>query len=684
MADQYNQDMTDTELYEGDNAQPSYEEKMLKRVSDNLSSAKTFLKDFHQQYVDRHKLYFNALSYDDLKKENEFPTSFMQEQVDSFVGYVMDKLFYKHRPCTVVGVEDTDKADAEAKQSLMDWQDYRDKMYSKLSRFAHDVALSRVAIAQVDYDEVTERKMVGVQEPIMEYDIGTGQPTPVMDPYGQPYMRSRAVAQDVVVYRGPVVKPIDPLNWFITQDKNPPTMIRTFMCKEDFDKKPYYINQDRLKDLAGARAEGEDGKSTFEATLVHNKRFVHGLRPDEGTQRDDLEYIEWQHTVNQKELYDYLAETGRLDKEQAEIHPTLTGDEEVMAIVGMTNEKLINRLEETPFETQRSNVIVGVIQVDEDEVPGTSIADKIIAVVKAKNSINGMKIANMKQTVNALWVINKDMLSSEGDVVVNEPGGVIETMDDVNKVARRVEQQRIHPDLDIFDERLTQEGQRASGLEDIISGRGEPGTETLGESEIVAGQAAIRLNAHLKTFEETFIQPLYEFRNQINMQFLDQEYVYGIVGQSAIQWRKMSPQQIRANVDFVCESASRETNRLVITQQIIQLSKVIPLLAAQRIPVRSDKLLGKLCEQGFSWTQGQIREIFPSLNLPDEVVNTYMIQIMLAGMEADVVMAALGAAPGGASGGIGKVGPEVAQPRSQGEARKSMSSSNDTQVARSA
>ena len=325
-----------------------------------------------------------------------------------------------------------------------------------------------------------------------------------------------------------------------------------------------------------------------------------------------------------------------------------------------------------------------MIQGDDDEVIGTSIADKIIAVVKGKNTVNGMRVANFLQTVNALWVINTSMVASEGDVIVNKPGGVIETQDDVNKVARRVEQQRVHPDLDLFDERLSQEGQTASGLEDIISGHGEPGTETLGESEMVAGQAAIRMAEYLKTFEETFIQPLYELRNQINMQFLDTEYVYGIVGQGAIEWRQISPGQIRANVDFICESSARETNRLVITQQIIQLAKVIPLLTQQRIPVRTDKLLGRLCEQGFSWTKDQIKEVFPSLNLPDEVVNTYMIQIMLAGMEADVVMAALGAAPGGASGGIGKVGPEVAQPRSQGEASKSMNSSNQTQVARSA
>ena len=684
MADPYNRDMSDEKMYgDEEGVVPVYEERMRKRVTDDYGSAKTFLKPFHDQCVERHKLYFNALSYEDLKKADEFPTSFMQQEIDQFVSYMQDKTFYKSRPCTVVGVEDTDKADAEAKQRLMDWQDYRDKMYSKMSRFWKDAALYRVAIAQIDYDEIVERKMIGVKEPIMQFDEATGQPAPVLDGYGQPYMRSRVEAQDVVIYRGPVVKPIDPLNWFITQEKNPPVMIRSFMRLKDFNGKPYYINQEKLKTDAGARGENEDGKGSYEATLVHNKRLVHDLRPDEGTHKDDLEYIEWQDWVNRKELYEYLLEQGRLDEEQSVVLPTLNGSEETLAIIGVVNEKVVVRLEETPFDFHRPNVIVGVIQVDEDEVPGTSIADKIIAVVRAKNVINGMRLANFRQTVNALWIINTSMLATEGEVVVNKPGGVIETQDDVNKVARRVEQQRVHPDLDIYDEKLSQEGQTASGIEDIISGHGESATETLGESEMVAGQAAIRMTEYLRTFEETFIQPLYEIRNQINMQFLDTEYVYGIVGQDAIEWRTMQPGEIRANVNFVCESASRETNRLVITQQILQLSKVIPLLSAQRIPVRSDKLLGRLCEQGFSWTQDQIKEIFPSLVLPDEIVNQYMIQIMLAGMEADVVMAAMGAAPGGGGGGM-QVGPEVAQPRSQGEASKSMRSSNNTQVARSA
>ncbi|MHC4622001.1 MAG: hypothetical protein ACYTEQ_30035, partial [Planctomycetota bacterium] len=151
------------------------------------------------------------------------------------------------------------------------------------------------------------------------------------------------------------------------------------------------------------------------------------------------------------------------------------------------------------------------------------------------------------------------------------------------------------------------------------------------ESQIAAAQAQVGMTSYLRSFEQSLIIPLYEMRNQINMQMLDAPYVYGIIGQGAIDWRQAEPAQIRANVDFICEGSERETNRIVITQQILQLAKVAPLAERMGIPVRYDKLFEGLCEQGFSWSKDKIQDIFPSLKLEKEGVDIdrMLLQTML-------------------------------------------------------
>ena len=148
----------------------SYPERMLKRCQTDFANAKTFLTKFHAACVASYEWYHNAQRYEDLKTKSRFPVPFFQQQVDTFAAYILDKLFYKNRPCTVVGREDTDKEDANAKQELMAYQDDRDRIYHKLDLFARDCAMSRVGVAQVDYENRTERQLVGKQEPVMIQD----------------------------------------------------------------------------------------------------------------------------------------------------------------------------------------------------------------------------------------------------------------------------------------------------------------------------------------------------------------------------------------------------------------------------------------------------------------------------------------------------------------------------------
>ncbi len=663
------------------------EKRMLERVNADFSDATQFLTTFHQNCVDAYQMYHNASRYYDLKKESLVPVPFFQEQIDTFVVSMQEKLFFKNRPCTVVGREDTDKEDAAAKQDMLDYQDQQDKIYSKVELLLRDAAMYRVCVAQTDYIDIKQRQLVGVEEEATRVNI-FGETVPITDEQGRPMSISKVVTQDVPIYMGPGTKRIDPIDFFITRDKvtmddDFPVMIRSRHSLKHFKVKPgmeYWINFEQLKSADGIEAGGAMASEAQDH--IETKRMIRGLKGDTGDTKKDLEYVEWQGKVNKKQLWQYMGKATEIEQEGETIQ-VVTNDEDTWAICGVVDRKTVVRLEETPFEFQSSNVVVGVIQSDENEVLGTSLADKIFAIAQTMQVVMGMLMENFKQSVNAGHVLKTNaMKAGQKGTKVNEPGFVFETTESVNDVYKRIEPARVAPDLYIMmTELLPQMGQDASGLQDLISGKGEPGAETLGATELIAGQASLKLIAYLKSFETTLIQPVYVMRNQINMQMLNQEYVIRVIGEAGFEWRTIQPGEIRANVDFICESASRETNRLVITQQFIQTMGVVGAVVSQGFVVRTDKMLADLLSNGFNMDPKKVKDYIPTLKLEEQGMDLdqLLIQNMLVQFQANLAIAAQSGIQAGQPEGQGGNSP---QPRSEGEARDSANSRNQTPVGR--
>jgi hypothetical protein len=296
----------------------------------------------------------------------------------------------------------------------------------------------------------------------------------------------------------------------------------------------------------------------------------------------------------------------------------------------------------------------------------------------------GMYLENFKQSVNAMNVMKKSAILNYGSAKANKPGQTFETNEDVDKVFRRIDPSIVAPDLKIFDEVLAQMGRDATRLSNIVGGRGEPAAETLGEAEIAANQSSKGLTDYLQVIEDTFVQPVYDMRNQINMQFLDQEEVFMIVGESAGEWRTATPGQIRANVDFRCLSSGNENNKLVVTQQMINALDKAPLVQSMGFPVRADKMYGTLLEQGFGMSVDQVEELLPSLKAEkgsDEQesvdINNMLVQNMLIEIKLKGAMALAGA-QGGVPGGS-TPGPD-AEPTTEGDAAQGLSEQSRTKV----
>lgn len=619
----------------------SFDEVLMKRALDDFDRAKRFLDPYHRKCKEMDQAYRNHEDPVNLRARNKFPWPTLQEDINAFVADTRDKLFYADRPCSVIGRSDTDQADAEQKQEMLDYQDQEDRIFEKVGIFLRDVALKRMCAAQVVYEERTERQMVEVAVPMPQVDQTTGQivtdetgaPLPAIDQMGQVIPSGETTYQwvDVPVYKGAAVKRIDQTNLFFTVDKERdcdewPIMVRSWESREFFNEEHFY-NQEKL-DTDYGDSPGRDSD--------YNSRMMLGEEVDMKDSKKGIEYVEWQGKVSKKELYEHLG---------IEV-PVFDENEKTWVILGIADRKCPVRLEESftiepggQRVIEGPNIRIGVMMNEDEGLIGMGLGDLIKPFHDAMQDLSGILLEQFKQSISPFTIINRTKLAKPKQLI-HGAGNVLE----VNSDPKEAIDYYNPPDTSgaIYNLMATfkQTRQNAGGIQDAIAGTGDEDAETLGEFNQVVAQASLRMRDYLRTFEKSFILPLYKLRNQINAAYLDEEYLYGVLDDGVVEWKTIEPAKIRASVDFICEASTRETNRNVLIQQFLHFLKIAPSVQSMGLPVRLDKLAAELAEVGFSWKQDKIEEIFPALRLEREGV----MDIDAMVMQNSLLMMAMGQA----------------------------------------
>jgi len=99
--------------------------------------------------------------------------------------------------------------------------------------------------------------------------------------------------------------------------------------------------------------------------------------------------------------------------------------------------------------------------------------------------------------------------------------------------------------------------QEALGINDYIKGQTSPDA-TLGEVEIKTEQANYRIKQKIKLFEEQGLRKLGEIILALYQQFMSQEKVIRIVGETGVQYQRVSPEDIMGRFDVTPEPGSTE------------------------------------------------------------------------------------------------------------------------------
>ena len=205
---------------EQQNFRASFIEEMLQRVKQDFNRAKQYRDEVNLDVVRYEYQYHNSRHLAELRANKEFPVPIGQQLVDQLRATLKDKFAFAGRPCRVIGVEKSDKADAEAKQAMMDWQDYRDDIEEKIGQGIFDAAVRAFACAQVDFHESyrTELVLKEVEVPrpsIMGIDVQG-----LADRMGIPPRKEKKwVEEEIPDYLGAVVHMVDPHEVYFGPDK---------------------------------------------------------------------------------------------------------------------------------------------------------------------------------------------------------------------------------------------------------------------------------------------------------------------------------------------------------------------------------------------------------------------------------------------------------------------------------
>jgi hypothetical protein len=557
------------------------QQKALRIVNNDFDRSRNYLKNFHQGCIERYKHYRAPGMQINILKQDNFPVPFTTEQIDQFTADMMDKLWFKNEPCTIYGRNKDDTSDADAKRDFMDYQDDKDNLKKKVKLALKNCALYGPAPAVVNFKQESERQQVVEDVPLNNI---FGQP--ILDMEGNLLTAPQVGMQNVITYQGATVDLIDPIDFFFLPEKRElrdeyPIMIRSKRSMAWFKSRPYIIKKD-LDELL--KTEG-----TFEEEDDYLERRRHTVGFNIGDTNKDLHtYVEWHGMAN-------------LDGERK------------LWILGVADNKVLVRMDDAneTFHLGHTNIVVGNIDEEYGEISGMSLLDKFHSVQHAMDSLIGMYLRALRQTVNPMWKGNSDRLKKKR--LFNAAGNFIDMHGDDPDIIKRVEQEQISQDIYAGLPMFRKFGQNASGQSDISGGIVQQGVETLGEADILAGQASLRIKGgYLASFENSFIRPLWEMRNQINIVFCtDPGYKFAVLGMKAMDWRTMTPAQIRADVDFVCEASARENQRAVVTQQMLNTLQIVGGLSDVLGPVPILMLLKQLLQDGYSWKRDKIAEVIP-------------------------------------------------------------------------
>lgn len=228
--------------------------------------------------------------------------------------------------------------------------------------------------------------------------------------------------------------------------------------------------------------------------------------------------------------------------------------------------KVLIKAIRNPFEHQKRPIVRGVLFPVPNEWFGMGLIEPVIALIHELQTIRNQNIDMNNLIINRMWKVHS-MADVDLDTLVSSPNGIIVTgdMEGVQPVA-----QDPIPVSPLQMSELIQSDIENTTAPKSIQGTPQGGAlgRTARGAQLIISQALEKFGMGAKLIEEVVVRKVLVFFKKLNEQFLDDdstlEYFYGDILQG-----RLTPEQIRADLDFKMLGISETVTREAVINQLV-------------------------------------------------------------------------------------------------------------------
>jgi len=228
-------------------------------------------------------------------------------------------------------------------------------------------------------------------------------------------------------------------------------------------------------------------------------------------------------------------------------------------VIVVADKKIVIRDEKNPYRCGKPFVKI-VDQIVPHEFHGIGEIEQIESLQYELNDWRNHRMDGKTLTMNPMWWVPPGM---DLDDFVAEPGALFggdKAPEPIRTQGDRVSDYR-------EEEIIKGDIQTTTGVSDYSRGvDSAPGisNETATGISLIQEAANMRFRMKVMIIEEMGIKPLGLMLLELNQQFMDESQVIRVVGERGIEWKSITPEDIRGEYDLIVEAGSTQPMNEVI------------------------------------------------------------------------------------------------------------------------
>jgi hypothetical protein len=497
-------------------------EKIAKEISKKISTSSTWREPFKQKWDRYYKLYRTYLE----KKNYPWQANIFVPYAFSTIETIVPRLVSSKPQIDVLPREKEDSLYAMLQAKIIDFEWDTMEMEQIMPDFIRQALIYGTSIMKLSWEKKTRmiEKQVAVDEDFEE-------------------MGFKKVEAEEVVKDCPSAELVDLYDFFWDPngydiDSCAWVAHRTYRSYDylvDLQKQGIYKNVNLLKDFADKMYMGENDKSERQSAVNSSDPKAYGSG---GTNESNIELIEYW-------------EDNRL--------------------VTLANRKFVIREEKSnPNQHGKKPFIRLVDQSVPKEFLGIGEIEPIETLQYELNDMRNQRMDNASMILNRMWIV-ENAANVDEDELVSDVGGVVHT-DDINGVQPILMPEV--PNSSYREETLIKADiQQTTGITDYTKGVASDAMANETATGIALMQEAGSSRLRLKMMNiEAAVRRMGELMSSLNKQFITEEKVIRIVGDTGIEWVNVKPQDLYDNFDIRVQSGSTlEENDAIKRKQAMEM-----------------------------------------------------------------------------------------------------------------